>query len=277
MIGIDLFSGAGGMSLGAQNAGIDVVLAVESNRYAAATYQLNFPHVRMICADIASLREVEVGRDNEPTVLFGGPPCQGFSTSNQRTRNTLNPRNWLFREFLRIAALWQPDWIVFENVKGITETEKGLFLDCILEELRKLGYTPIAAVLNAVDFGVPQRRSRLFVVASRHGVEFIMPHQTVEHHLNVADAFCQLPELENGANEDMLCYTEDEASEYSRRMRGNLDKCSGHLVTRNAEYILERYVHIPQGGNWTDIPQHLMSNYADQSRCHTGIYHRLEW
>lgn len=264
------------MSQGAINAGIEVVLAVESDIYAASTYRRNFPEVRMIQDDIRSVTEIEVETGRRPTVLFGGPPCQGFSTSNQRTRTLLNTRNWLFREYLRIASLWCPDWLVFENVKGITETEHGLFLEYLLDEVSNLGYTPVESILNSVDFGVPQRRSRLFVVASRDGQRYEMPQPLENKRLTVEDAFCQLPQLPNGAHEDVLPYRTGDTSEYAQRMRGDLQHCSGHLVTRNAGYVLERYRHIPPGGNWEDIPLDLMANYADVSRCHTGIYHRLQ-
>lgn len=264
------------MSLGAVNAGISVALAVELDPHAAATYRRNFPSVRLIEDDISALTEIDIDCHGQQTVLFGGPPCQGFSTSNQRTRNTLNEKNWLFQEFLRVAKLWMPDWIVFENVKGITETEGGIFLDAVLEEIAKFGFTPVSATLNAVDFGVPQKRSRLFVVASRDGVKFEMPAPRRAKYLTVADAFCQLPELYNGARRDFLPYEEENASKYAKSMRGHLQQCSGHLVTQNASYVVERYKHIKQGGNWEDIPEHLMTNYADRTRCHTGIYHRLK-
>lgn len=276
MIGIDLFAGAGGMTLGAQQAGIKVRLAVESDPNAAATYRTNFPQVELVDRDITGLTEIDIIAGDEPTILFGGPPCQGFSTSNQRTRNQLNPRNWLFREFLRVAALWRPDWIIFENVRGLVETEHGLFLEYVINELAALGYTCLPQVLNAVDFGVPQRRNRLFVIASRHGrtVEVTPPLQ--QQPTTVQEAIGDLPLLENGANEDILAYGVTPPSEYAQRMRGTLERCSGHLVTRNAAYVVQRYEHIRPGYNWEDIPEHLMENYADRTRCHTGIYHRLQ-
>jgi len=91
MIGIDLFSGAGGMSLGAAWAGIRVLLAVENDPYTAATYKHNHSGTTVFNSDIAKLDRIEVHKGKEPRVLFGGPPCQGFSTSNQRTRNSENP------------------------------------------------------------------------------------------------------------------------------------------------------------------------------------------
>lgn len=119
IIGVDLFAGAGGMSLGACMAGIDVRLAIEQDVHAAATYAHNHPQTRMIIDDIGNVKSIDVPKRGKVSVLFGGPPCQGFSTSNQRTRTVENPSNWLFKEFIRIARLWKPDWVVFENVRGI--------------------------------------------------------------------------------------------------------------------------------------------------------------
>ena len=277
MIGIDLFAGAGGMTLGAQDAGIQVRLAVENDPNAAATYAANFPGVTLISDDIATVTEINIDTRGEPTVLFGGPPCQGFSTSNQRTRNQLNPRNWLFREFLRIAELWEPDWIVFENVRGIAETEHGLFLQHVICQLEALGYTASSSILNAVDFGVPQRRNRLFVIASRHGIAVNIAPPNPTTTITVREAIEDLPILANGAARDILPYANTPASEYAQHLRGQLNVCGGHLVTRNANYVVQRYQHIPPGGNWKDIPAELMVNYTDRTRCHTGIYHRLLW
>jgi len=117
MIGIDLFCGAGGMTLGAKQAGIDVKFAVEFDKYAALTYSNNNSEVTVFNDDIRKLKNISFKkRKNEQLIVFGGPPCQGFSTSNQRTRNKQNPNNWLFSEFIRIIKLTNPEWILFENV-----------------------------------------------------------------------------------------------------------------------------------------------------------------
>lgn len=119
-VGIDLFSGAGGMTLGARMAGIKVVYAVEHCPIAASTYRLNFPSIPLFVGDIRALTSLPTVPFSPCTILFGGPPCQGFSTSNQRTRNAQNPHNWMYQEFIRVANMWKPEWIVMENVKGIT-------------------------------------------------------------------------------------------------------------------------------------------------------------
>lgn len=276
MIGVDLFSGAGGLSLGAELAGINVQFAIEADPHAALTYRHNFSKTKMVVTDIRRVKKTWVGKQKEQTILFGGPPCQGFSTSNQRTRSAKNPSNWLFKEFVRMVKLYQPDWVLIENVKGIIETDNGIFLSYYLKGLKKLGYTLSHGVLNAVDFGVPQRRARLFVIGSLHGVELSLPRSTMKKHITVDEAISDLPALENGACFDWLDYRAKPRSDYARAMRGRLQKSANHLVTDSALHIIERFCYVPQGGNWENIPEHLMNNYANRSRCHTGIYHRLK-
>lgn len=275
MIGVDLFAGAGGMSLGARMAGVKVVLAIEKDTHAAATYAHNHPDTRLIIDDIANVKKIDVCKRGKTSILFGGPPCQGFSTSNQRTRTRENPSNWLFREYVRIVRLWRPDWVVFENVKGIVETERGLFRDSIVRELEETGYTCSCGVLCASEFGVPQVRYRFFIIASRHGISVNMPKPTTGRRVTVRQAIADLPRLANGARNDYLAYKCKTRSLYAKSMRNGNIGCTGHLVTKNAPHIIRRYKHILQGRNWEDIPEKLMSNYTDRTRCHTGIYHRL--
>ena len=276
MIGVDLFSGAGGLTLGAKQAGVRVVFAVESDPHAVAAYKANHPEVGLFAKDIRKLRRIPIKKNGEQTILFGGPPCQGFSTSNQRTRSRTNKGNWMFREFIRLAKSWQPDWIVFENVKGIIETEQGAFLEMILNGFKKLGYTVTAGKLDAVHFGVPQHRERLFVIGSRNGIELPLPAPQIKKPRPVKVALSDLPDLENGAAIDVLPYKYANRSAYVRQLRNGETMISGNLVTRNANFVLKRYKHVPHGGNWEDIPSSLMRNYRKNYECHTKIYHRLD-
>lgn len=273
-VGVDLFAGAGGLSLGAEMAHVDVALAIEKDKYAAETYSHNHPHTRVINDDIENISEINVPLGSQK-VLFGGPPCQGFSYSNQRTRSKDNPSNWLLREFLRIVDVWIPDWVIFENVRGFVNTEGRLFLDSLISDFKEKGYACKWSILNAQDFGVPQNRSRFFLIASKAGHEVEFPIRKPNGHITVSQAISDLPSLRNGASVDMQAYQCDADNDYARDLRGTLSTCSGHLVSRNAEHIIERYKHIPPGGNWKDIPEYLMKNYTDRTRCHTGIYHRL--
>ena len=274
MIALDLFSGAGGMSLGAKQAGIKIYKAVEKDPWACKTFRHNFPYVEMFEGDICNY--VAPKLPPVGSVIFGGPPCQGFSTSNQRTRNKANPQNWMFKEFFRIVSEACPEWVVFENVKGLLETEKGLFLALIINELKSLGYVCQYQVMNAYDFGVPQTRTRIFVVGNRRNRKFKFPKPCKYNKVSVRDAISDLPDIENGASISILPYNNKVIpSCYAMTLRNELLECSNNVVTKNAKYIIKRYRYIPQGGNWEDIPENLMSNYRDRTRCHTGIYYRL--
>ena len=276
MIGIDLFSGAGGMSLGAHWAGVQVRVAVEADPHAAATFARNHTGVAVLNKPIQDVSSIEVPRSRVPLIVFGGPPCQGFSTSNQRTRSSKNPLNWLFREYVRLVRMLMPDWIVFENVPGMVVTEGGRFLRAVLSEFTRLQYCTRHFVLNGAEFGLPQNRSRLFIVANLHGVEISMP-TPLNTVVTVRDAIADLPVLRNGALVDDLPYRCSPRSEYARACRGRLQRCRNHLISLNAPTIIDRYRYIPQGGNWADIPVRRMNNYADRTRCHTGIYRRLTY
>lgn len=278
MVGVDLFSGAGGMSLGAIQAGVDVALAVEVDRHAAKTYASNHPNTVMFAKDVRRLTPRKLGEilgRKKVDIVFGGPPCQGFSYSNLRTRSTENPENWLFLQFVRIVRILRPEWVVFENVRGIVNTADGAFLDQVVRRLAKLDYEHSHGLLNAVDFGVPQNRARFFLIGSRSGHKMSLPTPTHRKTVTVRDAIRDLPRLKNGASVSRLPYATNPPTKYARTMRNGENTSPNHLVSSNAPPILTRYKYIPQGGNWEDIPARLMRNYTDRSRCHTGIYHRL--
>ncbi len=277
MQGIDLFSGAGGMSIGASMSGVEVMYAVENDLNAAATFKANHGAVKLLQSDIRHVhgRDFKLLDKRNQKVVFGGPPCQGFSTSNQTTRTKDNSNNWLYLEYVRLVSEVMPDWVVFENVKGLVETEKGYFLDAVLLDFKNLGYTTSFFILNSADFGVPQKRNRLFIVASLHGIELEKPVALVNKHVTVKEAISDLPDISNGNTLDSMPYVASARYKYAKKLRNGSKACTNNLVTNNAKHIVERYGHIPQGGNWESIPKRLMKNYTDAARCHTGIYRRL--
>lgn len=285
MIAVDLFAGAGGMSLGAQSAGIDVSLAVENNPHAARTYRYNHKSqntyvfeddIRILGREQMSHLELLPEQRASAMIVFGGPPCRGFSSSNQRTRNDSNPDNWLFEEYLRVVSILEPEWVVFENVRGLTETQGGKFLSKIIDGFSNLGYTCSYRMLNAAEYGVPQRRWRLFIVCHSFGIQFDFNKISISEPITVSDAIRDLPVLSNGASKEEMPYGPDEPSPYARSLRGDLKTSQNHCVTNSAKHIIERYSHVPPGGNWRNIPEELMSSYKDRSRCHSGIYRRLD-
>ena len=173
-IGIDLFAGAGGMSLGFEQAGFDVVAAVEKDPIHAAIHEFNFPHCSGFARDISRVTGAELrlaaGIGDRPVdVVFGGAPCQGFSLIGHRILD--DPRNALVREFVRLVGELAPRAFVFENVKGLTVGAHRRLLDELVSAFAVSGYEVRLPwkVLNAAEYGVPQSRQRLFLMGVRQG------------------------------------------------------------------------------------------------------------
>lgn len=278
-IGIDLFSGAGGLSLGAEMAGIEVRVAIERDRCAAETYRNNHSGTVVVEDDIHNVRPLDVLalQPNEKlTIVFGGPPCQGFSTSNTMTRNMLNPNNSLFEEFLRFVNDLAPKWFLFENVEGFLRFENGKMANMVEQCFSNLGYQIKHRVLWASDYGAPQRRNRFFMVGNNLGVDFQFP-KPFGTKITVEDAIGDLPDLANGQMDDVLPYKTSAkySSVYARTMRKGSRRSRQNFVSHNEDYVIERYRYIKQGENWRAIPDELMNNYANKANCHSGIYKRL--
>lgn len=275
-IGIDIFSGAGGLSLGAENAGIKIALAVEKDISAAKTFSRNHPGVTILCEDISKINPTS-HVSHSPFIVFGGPPCQGFSLSNTKTRTSENINNNLFNEFVRFVNDLQPEWFLFENVEGITNFNKGETVKIIKDCFKNIGYETNEKVLYASDYGVPQNRNRFFMVGNRIGKTFQFPEKN-EYKVSVEEAISDLPDLANGDKFSELPYKKglNEVGEYAQSMRSKSSLASQNLVSRNEDYVIERYKHIKQGQNWRAIPTELMENYSNVSNCHSGIYKRLD-
>ncbi|MBX3492527.1 MAG: DNA cytosine methyltransferase [Parvibaculum sp.] len=178
-IGIDLFSGAGGLSLGFEQAGFDVVAAVEIDPVHAAIHKFNFPKCAVLARSVADLSAEDIRKHaqigNRPVdVVFGGAPCQGFSLIGHRALD--DPRNSLVREFVRIVAELDASYFVFENVKGLTVGRHRKFLDELIGEFSDRGYDIHVPwqVLNAAHYGVPQSRERLILLGAKRGLP--LPH-----------------------------------------------------------------------------------------------------
>jgi DNA (cytosine-5)-methyltransferase 1 len=174
-IGIDLFAGAGGMSLGFEQAGFDVVAAVEIDPVHCAVHKYNFPSTAVISKSVAGLSAAEIrlaaGIGDSPVdCVFGGPPCQGFSLIGQRVLD--DPRNSLVLEFVRIVAELNARTFVFENVKGLTVGKHKTFLEELVRAFEKAGYDVRLPwhVLNAANYGTPQQRQRLILMGAKKGL-----------------------------------------------------------------------------------------------------------
>ena len=238
-IGIDLFAGAGGLSLGFEQAGFDVAASVEIDPIHASVHAFNFPHCRTIPRSVIGLSGQEILRAaglsvDSVDVVFGGAPCQGFSLIGQRALD--DPRNRLVREFVRLASELNAKYFVFENVKGLTIGRQKQFLDELIEAFEAAGYALLCPwrILNAANFGVPQQRERLFLIGVKRGLS--VPDYPAAHTRaagstfgdlpsgpSCGDALGDLPEPEEFARlisgDEVLTDAWGEPSEYANAMR----------------------------------------------------------
>jgi DNA (cytosine-5)-methyltransferase 1 len=180
---ISLFAGGGGSSLGYSMAGFRELLAVEWDDNAVETFRLNFPDVPVYHGDIAKLTVEQVLemtglQPGQLDVLDGSPPCQGFSTAGKRQLD--DPRNSLFREYVRLLRGLQPKVFVMENVSGMVKGIMKLVFAEIMRELKASGYKVSARLLNAMYFGVPQSRERIIFIGVRNDLNAIPIHPVAE-------------------------------------------------------------------------------------------------
>lgn len=281
-IGIDLFAGSGGISYGLLQAGFDMRLGIEIDPNFAVTLKENNKNMKVVVSDIKVIDPTEVVksaglRKNDIDLVVGGPPCQGFSQSNRRSRNLDNPLNNLYKEFFRFIRVLQPQVFLLENVAGLKTLHRGVVLQDILKIGEKLGYYVQWDVVNAEDFGVPQRRKRIIFIGTKQKTDnlfYVKKCKTVTR-----SALDDLSILENGnAVEELKHSRNSKLSNYQKMMRkNNGNHVSNNLVTRNSALVVERYKYIPPGGNWKNIPPHLMTNYKNPNNCHGWIYYRLRW
>ncbi|HEY2068076.1 MAG TPA: DNA cytosine methyltransferase [Rhizomicrobium sp.] len=198
-IGIDLFAGAGGLSLGFEQAGFDVVAAVEIDPVHCAAHEFNFPNCATMCRDVSKVSgddirsAAKIGK-REVDVVFGGAPCQGFSMIGQRALD--DPRNSLVKHYVRIVREIAPKYFVFENVKGLTLGKHKRFLDELIRSLsRDYDVLTPYRVLNAAEHGVPQDRRRLFLVGARKGLKLPVYPESSKR-VTVAEALADIPDAE---------------------------------------------------------------------------------
>jgi len=246
-IAVDLFAGAGGMTLGFEQAGFDVLAAVEIDPIHCAIHKFNFPYWAVICKSVTVISGLEIRnkskiKNKEIDVVFGGSPCQGFSLIGKRALD--DPRNSLVSHFMRLVRELQPKYFVLENVKGLTIGKHRQFLVEVIEEFEKYGYVVEKSyrVLNAANYGVPQSRERLFLIGCRQGLklpDYPLPvtksspsnkKNTSAEFLNlpntptVREAIADLPNIEKYPEliSHDFCFAEygEPLSDYSQVMRG---------------------------------------------------------
>ena len=227
-VGVDLFAGAGGMSLGFELAGFDVAAAVDFDPVHCASHEFNFPLCKPLCRDVSNLDGTAIRHlarlgDRNIAVVFGGSPCQGFSVIGKRSSD--DPRNQLVHHFVRLVAELQPAYYVFENVRGMMIGSAADLLDRMLKDLELAGYRTVSPfrVLNAADCGVPQNRHRLFLIGARLDCRLPCYPEAVVPRVTVRDAISDLPEVSEIPEllaRDSVPVEFGDSSPYARRLRG---------------------------------------------------------
>ena len=205
---IDLFSGAGGFSLGFDRSGFENIFSVDIQKDFCQTYKANFPKHTLIEEDITKLsneRIQELTKNSDVDVVIGGPPCQGFSIAGNIGRKFIDdPRNRLFQEFVRVVKVTNPKYFVMENVARLYTHNKHLTRKEIVSDFNKLGYTVECKILNSADYGVPQVRKRVIFIGSRVNDTIVFPDISHTEHKTVKDALSSLPKLKSGEESTLL-------------------------------------------------------------------------
>lgn len=320
---VEIFSGAGGLGLGflmAQGGSCDyrITFSGEVNPIYVQTLINNHRHfAQEVCIDAVqrvpvgttptnlvdktSLQQIKVVADTygEVDILTGGPPCQGFSSSNRRSWHKDNENNKLVEVFLDYVRTLKPRVMLLENVQGILWTpshqrEEVSAARYITEELSR-DYLLFPKLLDAVWYGVPQYRTRFFLLGIRSDLgyssgdfgewgPFPLPTHgptTGRPYVTVGEAIEGLPVIGNGADVDEMDYSLTNEllanNDYLQQMVGtNPSRVFDHVTSKHETYVIERYKQIPEGGNWESI-RHLMNNYTKIERTHSNIYKRLRF
>ena len=263
---IELFCGAGGLSIGLKKAGFEVILANEIEKDFAKTFEINHPNSKLICDDIHNIDfKAELNKLNTKRVdlLSGGPPCQGFSTVG--SKNEKDPRNSLFYEYLRAVSEVDPNYVIFENVAGFSSMYNGTAHKALIHELGLLGYDSISSVLEASNFGLPQIRKRTIVLGWKkeiHKVKFPPPTHfsktdifASQKKLMLMDAISDLPELD--ADQSKSKYEQKPQNSYQVLLKKGQKELTEHNSSKYGSKMLEILSLIPEGGSVNDLPERL--------------------
>tara|TARA_Y100000385_G_C13083510_1_gene635186 strand:- start:4 stop:2430 length:2427 start_codon:yes stop_codon:yes gene_type:complete len=224
-----LFAGGGGFHLGMEKY-FDVLVSNDIDPEAEKTHKKNWPEIPFLLNDIRMVKSedlLKIAKGKKPDVIFGGPPCQGFSTLGAKMSS--DPRNVLFSHYARIVADLEPKCFVFENVKAFKTMYDGKFRDGVIEEFSDLGYRVHERVINTAHFGVPQLRERVFIIGTKLKHNFSFPKPTHGHSDDLLDFNTVGDAIMDIVDEDTLF-------------------CENHIPLNHSETVTERYKLIPEGG-----------------------------
>ena len=246
---IDLFCGIGGLSLGFEQAGFEVVSAIDMWSDAIKTYNHNRTDKVAKVETVEQFNEEDLPKlvkEHHITGIIGGPPCQGFSTVGKREID--DPRNQMYLEFYKAVKTAMPDFFVIENVRGMLTLNKGAFVKDLIERFGEngLGYTINYKLVNAADYGVPQNRYRVFYVGIK-GKRFEFP-DALPTQLTAKDG---IGDLENSTNEQ---YGSAAQNEYQKLMRGECLHPINQDYTAHSPQTIATISMIPDGGNIKSLP-----------------------
>lgn len=271
---LDLFSGAGGFSLGFHLSGYEVVGGVEFNKNAHLSHQANFPNGIDYLGDIQGITDEEVlSSYSGVDVIVGGPPCQGFSAANRMNymSDESVERNKLFFEFIRFVKLLQPQACIIENVPQILTKDGGFAKDTIMEILSNEGYQVSVQVLDASLYGVPEKRRRAFFVATRVQ-PFYFGNLEEQPMVTIKDALSDLYSTE-GNYEEYLSEPLTPYQEYLRKGSGGLNN---HKPRQHSASVVELMGHVEQGSNWKSIPEEHWGGRKFTKSTHSSVYWRAD-
>jgi DNA (cytosine-5)-methyltransferase 1 len=259
---IDLFSGCGGLSYGFAKAGFDVVAGIDNWDLSLKTFKQNHPGAKTVLGDLQNLSPEFVAKDlgisqGSIDVIVGGPPCQGYSISGKRMVD--DPRNQLYRTYLKFVEYFKPKAFLMENVPNLVSMGGGKIKDEILSDFEGLGYRIDYRILLASDYGVPQNRRRVFFVGLRNGdKKFEFPKVTHGDDgikkISTSDAISDLPE---GSLIDGSPYPSKPKTPYQKFMRRRQGQLFNHITILHTEKTKKIISMVPDGGNYKNLPKEL--------------------
>lgn len=293
-ITIDLFCGAGGLSEGLRQAGFETRVGVDFDPNAIATFKCNHPDAETILGDVATVTGEQLkrlARSEKIDLIAGGPSCQGFSTHGKRMQD--DPRNFLFKHFVRLVDEVRPRMFLMENVKGMLTYSKGAFRHQIEEAFREIGYRTDFATVCAADYGVPQLRHRvLFIGTCEDDIELTFPMPThgealgLKPYVTLEDAIGDLPLLEGDYKREEREYRSAPMTDYQRYCRVDApDKVTLHISSPLSGQAGRLAGYISPGQGLRAVPVHaLPERFKKMRRISTGalrrdcttLYHRLD-
>lgn len=263
---ISLFAGCGGSSLGYSMAGYKELLAVEWDDNAVETFKLNFPDVPVFHGDIHDcsvdwILETTGLKPGKLDILDGSPPCQGFSTAGKRLLE--DSRNQLFHEFVRILRGLRPKIFVMENVSGMVKGKMKLIFAEIMQELKVSDYKVSAKLINTKWFGVPQSRERIIFIGNGSHPE--AKYQIIP----MKNACSDIDYILMGPHGSYKGRVDNSSLESSPTLCRTGLSSFKYEILQETEY--ERWKHIPEGGNWQDLPKYLINGKAKYSNFHRKL------